>query len=343
MKVTIKDVAREAKVATSTVSRVLANSSKISEETKERVNEAIKKLNYTPSVVARGLANNKTRILAVLLPGGAEVSFENPFFVQAMKGISMYSQKEDYYIIYAFNENKKGDEEWIKKFTEGNLVDGVCLFNVKDNDITINYLKKKEFPFVVIGRPDEIHGVLWVDNDNFAAMYNLTQSMIEGDNKKISFIGAKPEMNVSKDRLNGYKQALFSRNIELDNELIIEMDDFSEENGYLAAKRILEKNKVAAFVTTDDLLAFGVQKAIQELGYKDISIVGFNNIPLTQYKNPPLASVDINSEKLGMYATKLLIDKLENRESKGYYVIETKLVERESLKKENINLMQPIA
>ncbi|CAM2076015.1 MAG: LacI family DNA-binding transcriptional regulator [uncultured Clostridium sp.] len=344
MKVTIKDVAREAKVATSTVARVLANSSKISEETKERVNEAIKKLNYTPSVVARGLANNKTRILAVLLPGGAEVSFENPFFVQAMKGISMYSQKEDYYIMYAFNENKKDDEEWIKKFTEGNLVDGVCLFNVKDNDITINYLKEKEFPFVVIGRPDEIEGVLWVDNDNFAAMYNLTQNMVDLDNKKIAFIGAKPEMNVSKDRLNGYKQALFSRNIELDNELIIEMDDFSEKNGYLAAKKILEKNKVSAFVTTDDLLAFGVQRAIKDLGYEDISIVGFNNIPLTQYKNPPLSSVDINSEKLGMYATKLLIDKLENRESKGYYVIETKLVERESLiKKENVNLVQPIA
>ena len=194
MKITIKDVAREAKVATSTVSRVLANSSKISEETKERVNEAIKKLNYTPSVVARGLANNKTRILAVLLPGGAEVSFENPFFVQAMKGISMYSQREDYYIMYAFNENNKDDEEWIKKFTEGNLVDGVCLFNVKDNDITINYLKKKGFPFVVIGRPDEIKGVLWVDNDNFAAMYNLTQNMIELDNKRIGFIGAKPEL-----------------------------------------------------------------------------------------------------------------------------------------------------
>ena len=243
MRVTIKDVAREAKVATSTVSRVLANSSKISEETKKRVNEAIKKLNYTPSVVAKSLANNKTRILAVLLPGEAEVSFENPFFVQAMKGISMYSQKEDYYIMYAFNENKKDDEEWIKKFTEGNLVDGVCLFNVKDNDITINYLKEKEFPFVVIGRPDEIDGVLWVDNDNFAAMYNLTQNMIELDNKRIAFIGAKSEMNVSKDRLNGYKQALFSRNIEVDNELIIEMDDFSEKNGYLGAKSILEKNK----------------------------------------------------------------------------------------------------
>ena len=338
MKITIKDVAREAKVATSTVSRVLANSNKISEETKERVNEAIKKLNYIPSVVARGLAKNKTRILAVLLPGEAEVSFENPFFVQAIKGISMCSQREDYYIMYAFNENKENEEEWIKKFTEGNLVDGICLFNVKDNDKTINYLKNKEFPFVVIGRPDEIKDILWVDNDNFTAMYNLTRRLVELGNKEIAFIGAKSEMNVSKDRLNGYKQALFNKDIKIDDKLIIEMDNFSEENGYTAAKHILKNNNVSAFVTTDDLIAFGVQRAVEELKYDDISIVGFNNIPLTQYKNPPIASVDINSEKLGIYAIKLLIDKLENRKNNGYYVIETRLIERESLIKNNIKI-----
>lgn len=338
MKITIKDVAREAKVATSTVSRVLANSNRISEETKERVNEAIKKLNYIPSVVARGLAKNKTRILAVLLPGEAEVSFENPFFVQAMKGISMCSQREDYYIMYAFNENKENEEEWIKKFTEGNLVDGICLFNVKDNDKTINYLKNKEFPFVVIGRPDEIKDILWVDNDNFTAMYNLTRRLVELGNKEIAFIGAKSEMNVSKDRLNGYKQALFNKDIKIDDKLIVEMDNFSEENGYTAAKHILKNNNVSAFVTTDDLIAFGVQRAVEELKYDDISIVGFNNIPLTQYKNPPIASVDINSEKLGIYAIKLLIDKLENRKNNGYYVIETRLIERESLIKNNIKI-----
>ena len=252
MKVTIKDVAREAQVATSTVSRVLANSRKISEETKERVNEAIKKLNYTPSIVARGLANNRTRILAVLLPGGAEVSFENPFFVQAMKGISMYAEKEDYYIMYAFKDKKADEEEWVKKVTEGNLIDGLCLFNVKDNDITINYLKKKQFPFVVIGRPEQIDGVLWVDNDNFAAVYNLTQKLIERGNKTIAFIGAKSDINVSKDRLNGYKQAMYSRNIEIDNELIIEMNDrklidlkkLQQELNYIQFTLIEEFNKV---------------------------------------------------------------------------------------------------
>ena len=127
MKVTIKDVAREANVATSTVSRVLSNSHKISDKTKEKVKEAIKKLNYTPNIIARGLANNRTRILAVILPKEAEDIFSNPFFVQAMKGISIYAQKENYYIMYAFKQEGKDDKEWFKKFIDSNLVDGICL------------------------------------------------------------------------------------------------------------------------------------------------------------------------------------------------------------------------
>ena len=141
MKVTIKDVAKEANVATSTVSRVLSNSPRISEETKKKVNKAIKKLNYTPNVVARGLANNRTRILAVVLPDGAEKMFSNPFFAQALKGISVCAQKENYYIMYGFKDECSSDG-WIKQFTESNLVDGLCLFNAKDNDEDIEYLKK---------------------------------------------------------------------------------------------------------------------------------------------------------------------------------------------------------
>ena len=88
MKVTIKDVAKEANVAPSTVSRVIADSPKISEETKLKVNKAIKKLNYTPNAMARGLVSNKTRIIGVVLPNEAEDLFSNPFFVEAMRGMS---------------------------------------------------------------------------------------------------------------------------------------------------------------------------------------------------------------------------------------------------------------
>jgi len=332
MKVTIKDVAREAKVATSTVSRVLSNSHKISEETKKKVNDAIEKLNYTPNIIARGLANNKTRILAVMLPEEAEELFENPFFIQAMKGISICAQKENYYIMYAFKEDNINEREWIKRFTESNLVDGLCLFNAKENDENIEYLKENKFPFVVIGRPEEVKGVLWVDNDNFQAVYKLTQMLVDSGHMSIGFLGAKENLNVSKDRLNGFKQGLFSRDIEVNNKLVIQVEEFSEDYGYRAAKRILKENKVTAIVATDDLLALGVQRLLKEKNINDIAVVGFNNIPLAKYQEPSLSSVDVNGEKLGYYATKLLIDNLENREcSDRFYIIETEFIERDSI------------
>lgn len=331
MKVTIKDVAKEAKVATSTVSRVLSNSSRISEETKKKVNDAIKKLNYTPNVVARGLANNKTKILAVVLPDGAENVFSNPFFAQALKGISICAQKENYYIMYAFKEGDS-DIQWMKQFTESKLVDGLCLFNAKNNDESIDYLKEINFPFVIIGRPEVVDNILWTDNDNFQAMYTLTQKLIEMGHSKIGFIGAKENLNFSKDRLQGYKQALFSRGITLNENIVFQGSDFTENEGYKAMDKILSEKDITAILTTDDLLAFGAQKRMMELEENNIAIVGFNNTPLSEYQRIPLASVDINSEKLGYYAIKLLIDKLENRAmKKNFYIIDTKLIERESI------------
>lgn len=334
MKVTIKDVAREANVATSTVSRVLSNSHKISDKTKEKVNEAIKKLNYTPNIIARGLANNRTRILAVILPKEAEDIFSNPFFVQAMKGISIYAQKENYYIMYAFKQEGKDDNEWFKKFIDSNLVDGICLLNSKEKDDTINYLNDIEFPFVVIGRPDEVNNVLWVDNNNVKAMYDLVQMLIEYGHKEIAFIGAKANLNVSRDRLKGYKQALIDNGIEIKNSLIYEAEEFTQINGSYAINEILDSNRPTAVVATDDLLAFGAQETLNELGVKNMSIAGFNNIPMSEYQNPPLSSVDINAEELGFYATKLIIDRLEEKSSnRNSYIIDTKLIERESIKK----------
>lgn len=336
MKVTIKDVAREANVATSTVSRVLSNSHKISDKTKERVNEAIRKLNYTPNIIARGLANNRTRILAVILPKEAENIFSNPFFVQAMKGISIYAQKENYYIMYAFKQEGKDEKEWFKKFIDSNLVDGICLLNSKENDDTIKYLNDIEFPFVVIGRPDEIDNVLWVDNDNVKAMYDLVQMLIDYGHRKISFIGAKSNLNVSKDRLKGYKKALIDNGIEINNNLIYEAKEFTQVNGSYAINRILKSDKPTAIVATDDLLAFGAQESLNEIGIRDISIAGFNNIPMSEYQNPPLSSVDINAEMLGFYATKLIINKLEEKgNNNNSYIIDTKLIQRESIKRFN--------
>ncbi|MBD7916391.1 LacI family DNA-binding transcriptional regulator [Clostridium sp. Sa3CUN1] len=333
MKVTIKDVAREANVATSTVSRVLSNSDKISEETKIRVNAAIKKLNYTPNIVARGLANKKTRILAVILPNEAEDIFSNPFFIQAMKGISICAEQEDYYIMYGFNQDKDNEKEWLRKFINSNLVDGLCLLKVKENDEIINYLKEINFPFVVIGRPDNIENVLWVDNDNVKAMYDLVNKLISYGHREIGFIGAKPNLNVSRDRLKGYKKALIDNNLNIKKELIYEGNEFNKEVGEIGVDKILEEANPTAIVATDDLLGFGIIEVLNNRELKRISVVGFNNIQISEYQNPALASVDINAEKLGYYATKLIINKLECKDLNiSSHIIETNLIERESLK-----------
>ena len=149
MKVTIKDVAKEANVATSTVSRVLSNSPKISEKTKEKVHEAIKKLNYKPNAIARSLANNKTRILGVVLPEDADDILNNPFFINAMKGMSMYAQKKNYYITYKFSKTQQIERKHLKDIINSNLVDKGIL--AKNFDYVLNISIIYTLAYVVKG------------------------------------------------------------------------------------------------------------------------------------------------------------------------------------------------
>ncbi|MGL5755638.1 MAG: LacI family DNA-binding transcriptional regulator [Paraclostridium sp.] len=330
MKVTIKDVAKEAGVATSTVSRVLSNNSKISDETKDRVNEAIKKLNYKPNAIARSLANNKTRILGVILPNEAQDLLTNSFFINAMKGISIYAQSKDYYITYVFTKENKTELDSIKDIVGANLIDGIILLRAKENDKGISYLKEIKFPFSVIGRPEDSSDVLWVDNDNFQATYNVVNKFIQNGHKTIGFIGAIESLNMSKDRLKGYKMALEINGIEICKDLILHGKDFNELEGYNCMNELANHN-VSAVITTDDLLAFGVRKLLVNKNLNNISLVGFNDTQLDKYQEPPLASVNINADELGYYATKLLIEKLEDKNLENkHYIVKTEFIERES-------------
>lgn len=333
MGITIKDVAKEAKVSPSTISRVLSGNPKISDETKEKVMKVVKKLNYHPNAIARSLANNSTSTIGLILPNEAEDLFKNPFFIQIMTGISVYAQKAGYYLIYSFGKNEKEELNIIRNYTNSKMVDGVILLTSRTDDKCIEYLKKKNYPFVVVGRPDETEGVLWVDNDNFDAMYKVVNKIILKGHKDIAFIGGTEDWNVSKDRLEGYKKAISIHGIKLDDRLIIHKADFCEYSGYSAMMEILQYKKPSAVVATDDLLAFGVIKALKERDLENISVIGFNNTPLSEYQSPPLTSVEINSDKLGYYAAKLLLDKLTKENSNiNYYIVDTNLIERESLK-----------
>jgi len=330
MSITIKDVAREANVSPSTVSRVISENPRISEKTKKKVRDIIIKLNYHPNVVARSLANKSTNIIGIILTSEIEDLSKNPFFIQVMEGISAYAKKQGYYIMYTFCSTKAEELKCVKDYVNGNLADGIILTTVYSEDSCIEYLKEMEFPFVVIGRPEDTKNVLWVDNDNFHAMYSVVSKLLIRGYKRIAFIGPKNEMSVGKDRLNGYIQAHKVHGVNVDKKLIKEVNGFNEECGYEAMKAILENEIPEVVVAADDLLAFGTYKVMNEKNIKDVSVIGFNNTPLAEYHKPTLTSVDINVKKVGYYASKLLIDKLKNNVDESHYIIETNLVERES-------------
>lgn len=332
MKVTINDVAREAGVAKSTVSRVLSNNPRISEETKAKVNEVIARLGYKPNVMARNLAKNQTKTIGVILPIDVATSFGNPIFIQMMLGISTYAQEKKYFLMYAFGKDEE-EARNIQEFSTNGAVDGIIILRSEENDKIIKGLREADFPFVVIGRPGRETSVLWVDNDNFGATYEIVEELIKKGHEKIGFVSAKKKWTVSKDRLEGYKRALQTHGIEYNDRLVYHGDDFTEQVGIKAMEAMLMSELPTAIIATDDLMAIGISKYLEDKKIKGKAIIGFNNTMLAAYQRPSLSSVEIYGNKLGYAAAKLLVDYLENHEKRHEHaIIETKLIRRETFK-----------
>lgn len=328
MRKTIKDVAKLANVSPSTVSRVLTENPKISMSTKERVWKAMKELDYHPNVTARKLATNATRTIGLVLPNDVKLLAENPFFIQVLTGITSYAQENGYYIILT-NAGTEGDEiSAVNHLFRCNLIDGVILTVIKEEDKCVKFLQENDYPFVVIGKPMEIDDTLWVDNDNFQAMYDVVNYIIGQGNKYVAFIGGNEKLTVTKNRKAGYIMALTNRGLHIDESLIKEVE-FSQAGGYDAAVSLVENTNLDSIATTDDLIAIGALKALKDLGREDILVTGFNNTPIANYQNPPIPTVEINADKLGHFAAKLLIEKLQNKKSAlNNYIVDTKLIKR---------------
>ena len=189
MAVTIKEVAGRAGVSPATVSRVIHNSSRISPATKSLVRKAMVELGYTPNAAARSLAGKAPKTLGLVLPSNSEELFGNPFFISVMRGISVYAQQLGYFHMYAFSKDEEEEVDFLQRYISSGWVSGIVLLTARENDRCVSFLKDSEFPFVVIGRPDETEGILWTDNDNFQAMYHVTSHLIEAGCRAPAFLG----------------------------------------------------------------------------------------------------------------------------------------------------------
>lgn len=333
MKVTIKEVAKLAGVATSTVSRVISDNPRISDETKKNVKEAMEKLGYHPNAIARSLVNKSTKTIGIVMPQSTQMAFLNPFFPEALSGIAAAAHEQGYCILLSTGNNDDEQLESISNIAMGGRVDGIIIMYSSVDNIILDTVRGLKLPVLIIGKPLRAKGVLYVDNDNVEACYSVTEKLIKKGHKSIALLGGKLKLIVSLDRLDGYRNALLKYKIPFARELIKECE-FTKECGYLKMKELLQlKDIPTAVVATDDVMAFGAMDAIKEAGFKipeDIEIISFNNVPLAEFVNPSLTSVDINAPMLGYESARLMIGKIKGSTKENKVIVPTKLVYRES-------------
>ncbi|MGJ9382556.1 LacI family transcriptional regulator [Salipaludibacillus neizhouensis] len=315
MTITIKDVAKVANVAPSTVSRVIANSPRISERTKERVREAMKELDYHPNFNARSLANKNTKTIGLVMPNSANKTFQNPFFPEVIRGISSKAHQLDYGLYLSTGQTEEEIYEEVQDMVQGRRVDGIILLYSKMNDKVMNYLYKEKFPFSVIGRPYDpnMKDVTYVNNDNFKAAKNVTEYLLLLGHRQIAFVGGNLDTVVTIDHMEGYNQALLNADISPRSDYVVFHEELQEGGQEAVIDLMSLSERPTALIVADDIMTFGVMRMLNEMEVKvpdDISIISFNNVMISELSSPPMTTVDINIFSLGFEAANCLIDRI---------------------------------
>lgn len=343
-KVSIKDIAQEAGVAISTVSHVINKTKYVEDKTKERVNKAIKKLNYRPDIIARGLRTKSTRTIGVLLP-----DISQPFYAQVVKGIEEAARTRNYTLIMGCTFYDIEEEERQMNSMLDQSIDGLMFFCGYDTYEHIKKIYDSNVPVVVLDRElvdNEIPSVLI---DNVQAMEKAVQYLYDIGHREIGYITFPHENQTTiRRRYEGYCKALEKNNLPYNPDFVI-IDNqirLNELKGtYIAVKKKIEDQKIptaimpasvipTAIVTLGDFLALGAMKALKEAGYRipeDISVMGFNNEIICAFSDPALTTVRQPKKSMGQTAVNLLLDIIEDKKiEKKNIVLETEIIERSS-------------
>lgn len=334
MAVTIKDVAKKANVSPSTVSRVISDSPRISEQTKRKVRRVMDELGYHLNYNARVLAQQKTRTIGIVMKKSSSDSLHDPFFPEVLRAISAYCNKANYNITLTTGETEEEIFEDVVKMVRGKRVDGMIVTYSKKNDRVISYLRESHLPFVLVGSPHEAQeNIIYVDNDNMKAAENATDYLIDLGHERIGFIGGDLDYEVSVSRLKGYEDALMKHNLPIHADLIV-----NPKTPYDTDQIVLDFMELSspptALVVTDDLVALKVLQVCRKEGIdipNELSIISFNNTMIADVSSPPLTSVDTQVFQLGNEAAKCLLEEIdEPSEYKKSIIIPTVIKKRES-------------
>lgn len=324
----IYDVARVAGVSISTVSHVLNGTRYVSDETKARVYQAVKQLNYRPSSLARALVRQETRTIALVVPDNV-----NPFFAELARGIEDYGFKAGYNVFLCNSDRSSSKELAYIDMLASKHVDGVIYMGLDSRDETLESLLEESIPLVVFDRDHESLDVVLLSN--LEGGYDATQHLVELGHRRIACISGPDPMTRSDDRVRGYRKALEEADLPYEPALVVS-GDWSYQSGQEAARQLFARPQPpTAIFACNDTMAIGAMSFLQQGGLAipgDVSVVGFDNISLSAFYIPRLTTLGMLSMEVGQRLCHLLLDRIGGQlpPERQRWVIRGSLIVRDS-------------
>ncbi|GKX29794.1 LacI family transcriptional regulator [Vallitalea longa] len=295
--VSIKDVAKKANVSISSVSNALNGRANVSEETRKRIVEIAKEMNYYPNTMARNLKVKRTKTVALCFS-----EFDRNFYFQIIKGINDCVVHNGYDLIICAHHS-------IEKFLRNGFIDGAMVLDKNVSDELILSAVSDELPIVVLDRELEGKNIYSVVVDNYRAMRDLVNELIVKGYTRFSYVSGVEHTQDNIERYEGMKDTLNEKGIEFISKNYYH-GDFTEKSGYQSAKlMIISKNIPEVVICANDNMAIGVIKAFKESDIRipeDVSVIGFDDIELANYLEPHLTTISTPKYEWGMYAATIL-------------------------------------
>ncbi len=330
---TINDVAREAGVSITTVSRVLNNNYPVKDETRIKIERAIEKLNYKPNTMARSLITKKSSMIGVIVPG-----ITNLFFPTIVEAIEEFMKNKGYSIVLSNTEGESQKELRLVEELMGRQVDGIIVIDPSMDNLHKGFYDKlsKSTPMIIVNGSPEGYKGSFVCYDEEVGTEEAFDYLLELGHKKLAFIrGHKSFSYDIKEKI--YKNMLKKQQLDYERVLNVGRGNSMEvvERTQEGILELLQKEeRPTAIFACNDLMAVGALNACIKLGIRvpeDVSIIGFDNTILAKITNPKLTSVDLNMKEVGHRAAQELLDIIEAGEkSRKKIILDTRLVVRES-------------
>lgn len=334
MSVNIKTIAKMAGVSVSTVSKIINNYSDISEETKAKVLEIMKETGYVPSNSAKTLATKKSNLIGVIFAGKLNIDFTHPFFIEVLNSFKKQMGFLGYDLLFFSNEKTHAlDGDYLARCRHFH-VDGCIIVTGQQVEPSISELDHSEIP--CIGVDIELKGRSsgYIMSDNYKMSYKVVEHFYLQGYRELGYIGSTQESDISNIREKGYKDAIESFGLAVNENWFINGDNFFEESGYEAINKMIATGDLPqAIFAASDLIAIGAMRALKEHRLnvpQDVAIIGCDDIEACKYTTPSLSTIRQNKDKIGRLAASLLYDLINNQSVTSNVVVEPELVIRES-------------